>query len=405
MKLLGDVKVVELARILAGPWAGQLLADLGAEVIKVERAGAGDDTRAWGPPFAKGQDGENLGAAYFHGCNRGKRSIAVDFAAEDGRRIVRDLCSRADVVIENFKTGSLAKFGLDYASLKTINPRLIYCSITGFGLTGPYAQKAGYDFIIQAMGGIMDLTGEPGGAPQKAGVATADIFTGLYAVVAIQAALLHRAATGEGAHIDLALFDTQVGVLANQAMNYLVGGVAPRRMGNAHPNLVPYQVFDAADGPIVIAVGNDRQNSDLCTFLGLGDLAGDSRFRTNAGRVANRDAFLQEIRPRIARYSRAQLYEALEARDIPVGPINAIDEVFSDPQVVARGMRIGDASKDGVPGVRTPIVVDGKALFSESGAPRLGEHTDEILVSLGLSPSAIEALHKTKAIQGSDDKA
>ena len=403
MKLLGDVKVVELARILAGPWAGQLLADLGADVIKVERTNAGDDTRSWGPPFVKGEGGENLGAAYFHGCNRGKRSIAVDFGADAGRRIVRDLCRNADVVIENFKTGTLAKFGLDYPTLKAINPGLIYCSITGFGLTGPYAQKAGYDFIVQAMGGIMDLTGEPDGAPQKAGVATADIFTGLYAVVAIQAALIRRATTGLGAHIDLALLDTQVGVLANQAMNYLVGGAAPRRMGNAHPNLVPYQVFEAADGPIVIAVGNDRQNADLCAVLGVGAVAADPRFRTNAGRVANRKAFLENICPEIARRSRAELFDALEARDIPVGPINSIDEVFRDPQVVARGMQIGGKDEGEcsgrVPGVRTPIVVDGGALYSESGAPRLGEHTDEILSSLGFSRDEIEALKKAKAIQ------
>jgi crotonobetainyl-CoA:carnitine CoA-transferase CaiB-like acyl-CoA transferase len=402
VKLLGDVKVVELARILAGPWAGQLLADLGADVIKVERSGVGDDTRGWGPPFVKGADGENLSAAYFHGCNRGKRSIAVDFGAEDGRKIVQDLCRNADVVIENFKTGTLAKFGLDYAALTAINPTVIYCSITGFGLTGPYAKKAGYDFIIQAMGGIMDLTGEPDGAPQKAGVATADIFTGLYAVVAIQAALIRKAATGVGAHIDLALLDTQVGVLANQAMNYLVSGVAPRRMGNAHPNLVPYQVFEAADGPIVIAVGNDRQNADLCAFLGIGAVAADPRFQSNAGRVANRAAFLAIIGPEIARCSRGELFEALEARDIPVGPINAIDEVFRDPQVVARGMQIAGDNGARAPGVRAPIVVDGEALFAPSGAPNLGEHTNEILSSLGFSADAIQALKTSKTVQGAD---
>jgi len=396
MKPLEGIKVIELARILAGPWAGQLLADLGADVIKVERAGEGDDTRAWGPPFVTAPDGENLDAAYFHACNRGKRSIAVDFANADGRAIARKLCVGADVVIENFRAGSLAKFGLDYASLTKINPRLIYCSITGFGATGPYAAKAGYDFVIQAMGGIMHLTGEPDGPPEKAGVATADIFTGLYAVIAIQAALLRRAATGKGAEIDMALLDTQVGVLANQALNFLTTGKSPRRMGNAHPNLVPYQVFDASDGPLVIAVGNDRQNADLCRLLGMPELARDDRFATNRARVANRGDFIALLSPAIASRPRGALIEALEALGVPAGPINALDAVFDDPQIIARGMKIDRA---GVPGVRAPIVIDGEHASADAGAPKLGQDTEQILRDLGATDAQIARWRRETAVQ------
>src|SRR5919107_6140911 len=281
MKPLEGLKVLELARILAGPWVGQLLADLGADVVKVERPGAGDDTRGWGPPFIEGAEGEDLSAAYFHSCNRGKRSIAADFETPEGQELVRRLASQADVVIENFKVGGLKKYGLDYESLKQVNPRLIYCSITGFGQTGPYAPRAGYDFIIQAMGGIMDLTGEPGGEPQKPGVAFADIFTGIYAVIGILAALRQREATGEGCHLDMALLDTQTSVLANQAMNYLAAGHLPRRMGNAHPNIVPYGVFPVADGHVIVAGGNNGQFAKFTRVLGEPALARDPRFATN----------------------------------------------------------------------------------------------------------------------------
>ena len=290
LKPLEGLKVVELARILAGPWAGQTLADLGADVVKIERPGAGAENPGWGPPVLEGENGEQLDSAYFHSCNRGKRSLAVDFEKAEGREIIRKLVAGADVLIENFKTGGLAKHGLDYASLKARqpNPKLVYCSITGFGHDGPYAARPGYDFIVQGMGGMMDLTGEPDGEPQKAGVAVADIFTGLYAVVAIQAALARRAITGLGGEIDMALLDAQVGVLAHMALNYFVSGRSPRRMGNAHPNLVPYQVFKAADGPLIIATGNTRQARDLCRILGLEELAADPRYANNEDRVRNR---------------------------------------------------------------------------------------------------------------------
>ncbi|HLH51958.1 MAG TPA: CaiB/BaiF CoA-transferase family protein, partial [Roseiarcus sp.] len=327
MKPLEGLKVLELARILAGPWAGQTLADLGAEVIKVERPGAGDDTRGWGPPFVAGADGGRGDAAYYHACNRGKRSVAIDFERPEGQAIVRRLAARADVVIENFKTGGLVKYGLDYPSLKALNPRLVYCSITGFGQTGPYAKRAGYDFMVQGMGGIMDLTGEPDGEPQKPGVAYADIFCGLYSVIAIQAALARRAATGEGAYIDMALMDAQVAVLANQALNFLVSGVAPRRLGNAHPNLVPYQVFKVADGHIIIATGNDRQTRDLCRVLGVEELAGDPRFLRNSDRIAHREVFIALLEERTRTFRAAELLAALEKAVVPAGPINSVAQV------------------------------------------------------------------------------
>ncbi|MEZ5840869.1 MAG: CaiB/BaiF CoA-transferase family protein [Hyphomicrobiales bacterium] len=373
-KPLAGLKVVELARILAGPWAGQALADLGAEVIKVERPGAGDDTRGWGPPFVDAPDGARADAAYFHSCNRGKRSIAVDFETEAGRAIVLRLVAEADVVIENFKTGGLAKYGLDHASLKALNPRLVYCSITGFGQTGPYASRPGYDFMIQGMGGIMDLTGEPDGAPTKVGVAFADVFTGLYATIGIQAALLRRAVTGEGGMVDMALLDVQVGVLANQAMNYLVSGMAPKRMGNSHPNIVPYRVYPAADGHLIIASGNERQWRDICAILGLEALAGDERFATNALRVKNRMALEPLIEARTAAFSRDDLLARLEAAKVPAGPINSVADVFADPQVVARQMRIDLPTPQGgsVPSVRSPIVLDGAPAVADTAAPRLG---------------------------------
>ena len=363
-KPLAGLKVVELARILAGPWAGQLLADLGAEVVKVERPGTGDDTRQWGPPFAP--DGA---AAYFHACNRGKTSVAIDLDTPEGQAEVRALAAGADVLIENFKVGGLAKYGLDYPALSALNPRLVYCSITGFGQTGPYAARAGYDFIIQGMGGAMSLTGEPDGAPQKSGVAYADMFTGLYATVAILAALRERDRSGCGAHIDMALLDTQVAVLGNQALYWMVSGEVPRRMGNGHVNLVPYQAFDAADGEIIVAVGNDAQFERFCDLLGLPGLASDERFRTNPARVVNRKALIPMLEAAMRRRRRQELSDALEAAGIPAGPINSLDAVFADPQVVHRGLRIeGEA-----PGLASPIVIDGRRQVAQAPAPRLGE--------------------------------
>lgn len=389
---LSGLKVVELARVLAGPWAGQVLADLGADVVKVESL-AGDDTRQWGPPWVEdGAGGRD--AAYFHAANRGKRSIAVDFATADGQAIVRRLAAGADVVIENFKTGGLEKFGLDPASLRAADPRLVTCSITGFGATGPYAARAGYDFIIQGMGGLMDLTGDPEGEPQKAGVAFADIFTGLYAVIAIQAALAVRASTGRGQHVDMALLDTQVGVLANQAMNYLVSGKPPRRLGNSHPNIVPYQVFEAADGPVIIAVGNDGQFRRLAGLLRLAGLADDARFATNAARVAHRDVLVPLLSEAIGARPRAALLDSLEQAGIPAGPVNSLADVFADPQVVARGLRLDLSRGEGppVPSVRTPIVLSDTPLAYGRASPRLGADTDAVLAGLGYGAAEIAAL-------------
>lgn len=379
---LKGVRVLELARILAGPWVGQTLADLGADVVKVERPGAGDDTRAWGPPFVPAADGGTLSAAYFHACNRGKRSIAVDFETEEGRATVRRLAASADVLVENFKVGGLRKYGLDYESLKALNPRLVYCSITGFGQTGPYRERAGYDFMIQAMGGLMDLTGDRDGEPQKAGVAIADIFTGVYGVIGILAALRRRDATGEGGHLDLALFDTQVSVLANQALNYLVSGKPPTRMGNAHPNLVPYQVFPVADGHIVIATGNDSQYRKLCDVLGVPHLAEHSDFVSNATRIANRHRLVDLLSERTSTITRADLLAALERVGVPAGPINGVADVFADPQAMHRGLRIdlpAPTPAGTVPSVRGPLVLDGEPLVAGSASPRLGEHTQEVL--------------------------
>ena len=398
MKPLAGVKVVELARILAGPWAGQALADLGAEVIKVERPGSGDDTRGWGPPFLEGETGERLDSAYFHACNRGKRSATIDFEKPEGQEIVRRLAAEADVLIENFKTGGLAKYGLDYASLSALNPRLVYCSITGFGHDGPYAHRAGYDFIIQGLGGMMDLTGEPDGEPQKPGVAIADIFTGLYSVIAIQAALRRRDITGRGAEIDMALFDTQLAVLANQAMNYFVSGEPPRRMGNTHPNLVPYQVFEAADGPLVVATGNDRQARDFCRIVGRADLADDPAYATNAQRIQRRAGYIAALSEATGRMRRADLLDALERANVPAGSINTVAEAFADPQAVFRGVR-REAPATGVrggvaPAMRSPMVMDGEGLGAERAAPRLGEHTADVLAELGYDVEERERLRK-----------
>jgi crotonobetainyl-CoA:carnitine CoA-transferase CaiB-like acyl-CoA transferase len=375
---LAGLRVVELARILAGPWAGQVLADLGADVIKVESP-EGDDTRNWGPPFVEYADG-GRDAAYFHSCNHGKRSVVADLTTPAGAALAKELCAGADVVIENFRRGGLARFGLDATTLRARRPRLIYCSITGFGQDGPLADRPGYDFVVQAMGGIMDLTGEPAGAPQKPGVAYADLFTGLHAVIAIEAALLRRERTGQGATIDLALLDTQVSMLANQAMNYLVSGSTPHRLGNAHPNLVPYQVFTVADGELVIAVGNDKQFRRLVEVLGVPGLADDPAMRTNADRVAHRTRVVAAVQAACLVFTRQALAEQLNRAGVPAGPIQTVAEVFADPQVGARELRTQVRSRDGesVPAVRTPIRIDGQPAPIRRAAPRLGEHQVEI---------------------------
>ena len=384
---LAGLRVLELARILAGPWAGQILADLGADVIKVERKGSGDDTRGWGPPFVEATEGGHLDAAYFHATNRGKRSIEIDFESEDGRRTVKKLTARSDVLVENFKVGGLAKFGLDYASLSNENPRLIYCSVTGFGQSGPYATRPGYDLMAQGIGGIMDLTGAPDGEPQRAGVPVADIFTGIYSVVGILAALIERERTGRGCLVDTALVDSQVGVLANQALNYLISGKVPRRIGNAHPNIVPYQVFPVADGHIIIATGNDSQFGKLCALLGERKIAEEPRYRSNSDRLANREELIARLSALTLRWRRDDLLAKLEELGVPAGPINTLEQVFADPQVIHRGMRIdrpSAAAKGGtIPGVRTPIIIGGRPMAAERPSPRLGEHTAEVLREIG----------------------
>ncbi|WP_214469855.1 CaiB/BaiF CoA-transferase family protein [Mesorhizobium sp. dw_380] len=381
---LKGVRVVELARILAGPWAGQLLADLGADVIKVESPDGGDDTRKWGPPFVMGKDGENLSAAYYHSCNRGKRSIAIDFSTPEGAETVRRLVATSDVLIENFKLGGLKKYGLDYDSLREINPRLVYCSITGFGQDGPYAPRAGYDFIIQAMAGMMSITGEVGREPQKAGVAISDIFTGLYSVIAIQAALRHAEQTGEGQHIDMALFDTQISALGNQNLNYLVSGKSPVQMGNAHMNIAPYEVVPVRDGHIILAVGNDGQFARFCAAVGLDDLPANPDFATNPARVANRVKLRERMIEALKTLDRDPLLAKLEAAGVPASPINTIGQMFADPQTIARGMRLDldDGHGNFLPSVRAPMVMSGTPLVYERPSPRLGEHTQEILAEL-----------------------
>ena len=368
---LTGLKVIELARILAGPWAGQILADLGAEVIKVESP-AGDDTRQWGPPFVTYADGTS-DAAYFHAANRGKSSVVIDFATPEGQAEVRRLVADADVVIENFKVGTLAKYGLDYASLSAGNPALVYCSITGFGQDGPYASRPGYDFIIQGMSGVMDLTGDPDGPPQKIGVAFADIMTGLYAVIAIQAALAARAVSGRGDHIDMALFDVMTGVLANQAQNYLVTGQTPRRLGNSHPNITPYAVFPCQDGWFILAVGNDSQFRKFCAAMGLDALAQDTRFTSNALRLEHRSVLEVLVAEATRLRTRADLLELLEAAGVPAGPINSVADAFADPQIVARAMQQQFLTPDGqsIAGIRTPIRFGHMDLKLGAAAPKL----------------------------------
>ncbi len=374
-KPLSGIRVLELARILAGPWAGQLLADLGAEVVKIEKPDGGDDTRAWGPPFVEGENGENLGAAYYHCCNRGKSSRAIDFQNREGRAQIIDLARQSDILIENFKVGNLKKYGLDYQSLKSINPRLIYCSITGFGQNGPYAARAGYDFMIQAMSGAMSVTGEANGPPLKTGFAIADLFTAHYAVAGILAALHKRNETGEGAYLDLSLLDCMVASLANQAMNYLVSGKAPHRLGNSHPNIVPYDAFPVRDGHIVIATGSDRQYFDLCDVLKAADLKTNPDYATNAQRVMHRDVLTPKLSEHTKRFGKNELLAALEKKSVPAGPINTIEEMFDDPQVIARGLRTSlpcpETKGSSIPTVRCPIVMNGQVLSAQTPSPPL----------------------------------
>jgi len=367
---LAGLKVVELARVLAGPWAGQTLSDLGCEVIKVESP-AGDDTRQWGPPFVTRD--EDVSASYFHSTNRGKASVTIDFRTDEGQAQLKELLADADILIENFKTGGLAKYGLDYASLAPQFPKLIYCSITGFGQTGPYAHRAGYDFIIQGMSGLMSITGEPDRQPQKSGMAITDIFTGIYASTAILAAVHQRGQTGVGQHIDMALLDCAVAIMGNQAMNYLTTGKAPTRMGNAHPNLTPYEVFECADGHLIIATGNDGQYQRLCQLLGLDDMATAPDYLKNADRVANRPEMIRRLTDATRLRSRDDLLSACEANGVPAGPINDMADMIADPQVVARGMQI---ELDGVPGLRSPFTFSGAELALHRPAPKLGEDND-----------------------------
>ncbi len=381
---LAGIRVIELARVLAGPWAGQMLADLGADVIKVENPDGGDDTRQWGPPFVEDSEGANLSAAYYHSANRGKRSIIADLRTAEGQDLVRRLAMTADVLIENFKLGGLVKYGLDYESLHKLNPKLVYCSITGFGQTGPYANLAGYDYIVQGMSGFMSITGETDGQPMKAGVAIADIFTGIYAVSAIEAALIHALKSGEGQLVDMALLDVQAAVLANQNMNYLISGKAPERLGNAHPNISPYEVVPVADGFLILAIGNDGQFRRLCGLLGIEAIAGDERYATNKARVANRMEVRQLVSTETLKWTKAALLQRCEQNGVPAGPINTIEEMFADPQVVARGLRIDldDAAGNAIPGVRTPVILSETPLRYERPSPRLGEHQDEVLAEL-----------------------
>jgi glutaryl-CoA transferase len=399
---LGHVRVLELSRVLAGPWAAQTLADLGASVIKIERPGAGDDTRTYAPPYARTSDGaQSSESAYFLSTNRGKRSVTIDFTRPEGQKLVQALAAKSDVVIENFKVDGLTKYGLDYASLQALNPGLVYCSITGFGQTGPYRHKPGYDFMIQGIGGLMSITGEPdqptGGGPVKVGVAVADVFTGLYATIAILGALAHRDRTGAGQHIDLALLDTQVAVLANQAMNYLVTGVAPQRLGNSHPNIVPYQVFATSDGYIIVAVGNETQFARMCEVIGRPDLASDERFATNAARVNHRGEIVAILHGIFVTRTMRDWLDALERVGVPCGPINTIADVFADPQVQARGLRIDlpHPAIGTVPSVANPIKYSATPISYRSAPPMLGADTDEVLREMvGVTSAEIARLRK-----------
>lgn len=406
MGALSGVRVLDLSRVLAGPWAGQILGDLGARVIKVEKPGSGDDTRAWGPPYLKDAEGRNTGeAAYYLSANRNKESVTIDFTQPEGQRLVRELALGSDVLIENYKVGGLAAYGLDYPSLKALNPRLIYCSITGFGQTGPYARRAGYDFLVQGLGGLMSMTGradaEAGAGPVKVGVALTDILTGLYASVAILSALQARHASGEGQHIDMALLDVQVACLANQAMNYLTTGVAPKRLGNAHPNIVPYQDFPTADGDMILTIGNDGQFRKFCQVAGRGEWADDPRFSTNSARVANRATLVPMIRQVTVFKATAEWVAALEATGVPCGPVNDLAQVFDDPQVKARGLAINleHALAGALPQVASPIRLSETPVQYRHAPPLLGEHTEAILGELlGLGADRLAELRVNSVI-------
>ncbi|WP_286786456.1 MULTISPECIES: CaiB/BaiF CoA transferase family protein [Pseudomonas] len=399
---LSHIRVLDLSRVLAGPWAGQILADLGAEVVKVERPGVGDDTRHWGPPFLRDEAGENTAeAAYYLSANRNKQSLTLDFTQSEGQRIVRELAAKADVVLENFKVGGLAAYGLDYATLKTLNPRLIYCSITGFGQTGPYAKRAGYDFMIQGLGGLMSLTGrsddETGAGPVKVGVALTDILTGLYSAVAVLAALNQRERSGLGQHIDMALLDVQVACLGNQALNYLTTGVAPKRLGNAHPNIVPYQDFPTADGDFILTVGNDGQFRKFCEVAGHPEWADDPRFASNRARVAHRGELIPLIRQATVFRTTAEWVAALEQAGVPCGPINDLAQVFADPQVIARGLRVElpHPLAGSVPQVASPIRLSETPVEYRNAPPLLGEHSEQVLREwLGMAASEVSALRE-----------
>ena len=403
---LNGLRVLDLTRVLAGPWATQILADLGAEVIKIERPGTGDDTRGWGPPFLRRPDGsETSEAAYFLAANRGKKSVTVNLSTTSGAQIIRELANHSDIIIENFKVGDMRRYGLDYESLKAQNPRLIYCSITGFGQTGPYSDRAGYDFIIQGMGGLMSITGpgadESPAGPQKVGVPIADLMTGMYATTAILAALAYRNITNEGQYIDMSLLDVQVGFLANQNMNYLATGNSPKRMGNAHPNIVPYQTFASSDGAINLGVGNDGQFAKFCVIAGLDDLAKDPKFSTHSSRVINRKLLIPQIAQQIARHPSAYWVEKLAAIGVPCGPVNDLEAVFQDPQVQSRHMKIAlhHPEVGNIDLVANPIKFSKTSIQYGAPPPRLGEHTDEVLANiLGLTSAEISQLRAESTI-------
>jgi crotonobetainyl-CoA:carnitine CoA-transferase CaiB-like acyl-CoA transferase len=405
MGALSHIRVLDLSRVLAAPFATQILGDLGAEVIKIEKPGEGDETRAFGPPFLKGRNGERGDATYFLTANRNKKSVAIDFAKPEGAALVRKLARRAHVVVENFKTGTLAKYGLDYEALKGENPALIYCSLTGFGHTGPYKDKAGYDYLIQGMGGLMSITGLPDGAPgaepMKVGVAISDLVTGLYTANAIQAALIHQARTGEGQAIDMALFDCQVAGLANQAMNYLSGGMVPGRMGNAHPNIVPYQVFATSDGHLILAIANDGQFRRFCKAAGLENLGSDPRYATNAERVGHREELISLLTPVFTTRSNVEWIAALEAANVPCGPINRVDQVFADPQAQARGLTVSmpHAGSGELDLVASPLRLEKTPPEYRHAPPLLGQHTSEILYDvLGLDAEEVATLQRAQII-------
>jgi crotonobetainyl-CoA:carnitine CoA-transferase CaiB-like acyl-CoA transferase len=403
MGALDGLRVLDLSRVLAGPWCTQLLADLGATIIKVERPGEGDDTRSWAPPYRESQITPGLKmASYFMSANRGKRSVAIDMANPEGAALIRAMAAESDILVENFKTGGLAKYGLAYDDLRAINPRLIYCSITGYGQDGPYAGRPGYDFIVQGIGGLMGLTGAPDGEPMRAGVAVTDLMTGMYACNGILAALHHRTRTGEGQWVNIALLDVQVATMANQALSYLVTGKSPSRQGNSHTSIVPYQAFDTATGPITVAGGNDSQFRKLCTALGDPAMGTDPRYATNAARVANRDTLLPRLQALLREHDQAEVLRILEAAGVPAGPINTMEQVFANPQVRARGTAFTQVSPamGELPAVRCPLRMSGSAVGSALPPPVLGEHTREVLAEvLGIGEADVDALVERKVVE------